>query len=113
MARLLDELRGAAGGAEDRIAALTAAGVLPPYFADIAGRLAALRLSPPQSGADGPLVAGGSDLYVQRLHELEPAAPRLLLRELPPGIRCENGDVVLSATTAEESSVHGAARRHR
>jgi xanthine dehydrogenase small subunit len=102
MARLLDELRNEVGGAEDRVAALSAAGVLPPYFTTVAERLAALETAATEFDDGALLVAGGSDLYVQRLHELEPAAPRLLLRELPPGIHTEDGDVVLSATTTAE-----------
>ena len=102
VARLLDDLRHNVGKAPDRIAALTGAGVLPLYFTTVAERLAALDVSLPEFDAEGPLVAGGTDLYVQRLGELEPAAPRLLLRELPPAIRTEDGWVVLTATTTAE-----------
>ncbi|PWB69523.1 MAG: hypothetical protein C3F15_14955 [Holophagae bacterium] len=102
VASLLDELRPTVGEAPDRIAALTAAGVLPPYFATVAERLAALDVQVPEFGAEGPLVAGGTDLYVQRLGELEPSTPRLLLRELPPAIRTEDGFIVLTATTTAE-----------
>jgi len=109
--RLLDDLRLDVGEAPDRIAALTAAGVLPTYFNSVAGRLATLEASPLERDADGPLVAGGTDLYVQRLYELEPATPRLLLRELPPAIRTEDGFVVLSATTTAEDLKRSAVLR--
>jgi xanthine dehydrogenase small subunit len=102
IAHLLDALRDKVGDDPDRIAALTRAGVLPPHFTTVAERLAALEASPLEREAGGPLVAGGTDLYVQRLHELEPSTPRLLLRELPPAIRTEAGCVVLSATTTAE-----------
>ncbi|HPA81461.1 MAG TPA: FAD binding domain-containing protein [Thermoanaerobaculales bacterium] len=102
VASLLDELRGCVAPAPDRIAALVGAGVLPPYFTEVAARLVALEPSPAELHADGPLVAGGTDLYVQRLSELEPAMPRLLLRELPPGIRADDGWVEMSATTTAE-----------
>jgi xanthine dehydrogenase small subunit len=102
IADLLDDLRGTVEDGPDRIAALTRAGVLPPYFTTVSERLAALDKPARAAAADGPLVAGGSDLYVQRLHELEPVTPRLLLRELPAGIHTEDGDVVLSATTTAE-----------
>jgi len=102
VASLLDDLRVEVREAPDRIAALAAAGVLPTYFTTVAERLGALEAAPVEASLDAPLVAGGTDLYVQRLHELEPAAPRLLLRELPPAIRTEDGFVVLSATTTAE-----------
>jgi xanthine dehydrogenase small subunit len=109
--RLLEELHASVGTAPDRVAALTAAGVLPPYFTGITERLLALEAIPPESAAGGPLVAGGTDLYVQRLHELEPATPRLLLRERPSGIQIEDGDVVLSATTTAEDLKRSAVLR--
>ncbi len=111
VASLLDDLRVEVGEAPDRIAALTAAGVLPTYFTTVPERLGALEASPPESAADGPLVAGGTDLYVQRLHDLEPATPRLLLRELPPAIRTEDGFVVLTATTTAEDLKRSAVLR--
>jgi len=111
VASLLDDLRVEVGEAPDRIAALTAAGVLPTYFTTVPERLGALEASPPESAADGPLVAGGTDLYVQRLHDLEPATPRLLLRELPPAIRTEDGFIVLTATTTAEDLKRSAVLR--
>jgi len=111
IAYLLDDLRGTVEDGPDRIAALTRAGVLPPYFTTVGERLAALESLSPEGAADGPLVAGGSDLYVQRLHELEPATPRLLLRELPAGIHTEDCDLVLSATTTAEDLKRSAVLR--
>jgi xanthine dehydrogenase small subunit len=111
IASLLDDLRGTVEDGSDRIAALTRAGVLPPYFTTVSERLAAFAAFASEPSAGGPLVAGGSDLYVQRLHELEPAAPRLLMRELPPAIRSEDGMVVLSATTTAEDLKRSAVLR--
>jgi xanthine dehydrogenase small subunit len=111
IAHLLDELRDKVGDDPDRIAALTSAGVLPSYFTTVAERLAALESLSPEGATNGPLVAGGTDLYVQRLHDLEPSAPRLLLRELPPSIRTEDGWIGLSATTAAEDLKRSAVLR--
>jgi xanthine dehydrogenase small subunit len=99
---LLETIGPMVAGAPDRVAALVEAGVLPEWFAAVRHRLAELADAPPPSNAAGPLVAGGTDLYVQRLHDLEPVAPRLLLRELPPTIRVDDGSVVLSATSTAE-----------
>lgn len=99
---LLEQLGSAVAPAADRVDALVKAGVLPPSFATVAGRLAELSTDDPPLNRDGPLVAGGTDLYVQRLHDLEPVAPRLLLRELAPTIRIDDGRVLLSATATAE-----------
>jgi xanthine dehydrogenase small subunit len=100
--RLIEELRGPLTAAADRVDALVAAGALPPSFRDVGARLAEIGSAPVEANPAAPLVAGGSDLYVQRLHEIEPVSPRLLLREIASRIWIEDGLVNLSATATAE-----------
>jgi xanthine dehydrogenase small subunit len=104
MQRVLDELRDSLASGADRMSALVDARILPEYFAEIPHRLAELATEVEASEPDpnARLVAGGTDLYVQRLDEIETTAPRLLLRELPPRIWIEDGRVLLSATATAE-----------
>jgi len=99
---LIDVLQPRVAAGEDRVGILIEADVLPPFFGEIATRLAKLTDDGPPSDPRGPLVAGGSDVYVQRLHTIENIAPRLLLREIDPRIWCDGGFVNLSATTTAE-----------
>jgi xanthine dehydrogenase small subunit len=102
--RVLDELRGSSAPGTDRINTLIDVGVLPDYFATVRTELVALaaEAAPVERGAERPLVAGGTDLYVQRLEEIEGQAPRFLMREMPSRIWIEAGQVRLSATTTAE-----------
>ncbi len=100
--QLIDEFRVTVGTADDRIEALVAVGVLPRYFRDVGKRLDGLRPGSQPTDPSAPVVAGGSDLYVQRLHDIEPVSPRLLMREIPPRIWIENGQFNLSATVTAE-----------
>jgi xanthine dehydrogenase small subunit len=102
LGRLIEALRDPLTAAVDRVDALVAAGVLPSSFRDAGLRLAEITPAPLETSPGAPLVAGGSDLYVQRLHEIEPMTPRLLLRELPPRVWVEGGAVNLSATVTAE-----------
>ncbi len=102
LGRLIEELRGPLTTAEDRVEALVEAGVLPSSFLDVKAQLARLGKSTTTADPAAPLVAGGSDLYVQRLHDMEPVSPRLLMRELPARIWLEDGTVRLSATVTAE-----------
>ncbi len=111
MQGLMDDLRSSVESADNRIEAVVAAGILPAYFADIGTRLAELGDDGCGSNPLGPLVAGGSDLYVQRLHTIEGTAPRLLLREIEARIWIEDGFVNLSATTTAEDLKHSRALR--
>jgi len=67
---LCEKLSGLDTVPSGRTAALTAAGVLPAYFADISGRLAELKAGPVCTGKDAVLVSGGTDLFVQKPEEL-------------------------------------------
>ena len=102
MDHLIDVLQPKVKAGEDRVGTLVEAGVLPRFFGEVAIRLAELVDDGPPSDPRGPLVAGGSDLYVQRLHTIENTAPRLLLHEIEPRIWLEDGFVNLSATTTAE-----------
>ncbi len=64
-----------------RIASLVAAGVLPRYFLGIPDRLRALKARPAGRERPGPgmiLVAGGTDLFVQKPEELREGRLRFL-----------------------------------
>lgn len=62
---------------DDGVEGLIRAGVVPAYFAGIADRLRALEIAPCDEPDAAPLVAGGTDLYVQRNRELAGLEPRL------------------------------------
>jgi len=88
--RVLRELRPRLLAAPDRLQALVELGVLPGYFPAIPARLATLAAAGrqgPQLGVPGApaenavLLAGGTDLYVQRGPELPAAELRLLSRQ--------------------------------
>ena len=111
MTGLINDLQPVVEIADDRIGALVAAGVLPEYFRQIGARLAEIAGHCSVSDPSGPLVAGGSDLYVQRLHTIEGTAPRLLLDEIEPRIWVENGFVNLSATATAEDLKRSAVLR--
>jgi xanthine dehydrogenase small subunit len=53
-----------------RLAELISAGVVPGYFKEIPGRLARLKAEPAPAGKDAVLVAGGTDLFVQKPEQL-------------------------------------------
>lgn len=72
--RLLRDVRPQLPAARDRLAALIALGIIPGFFSGIAPRLRALDQAKPEAPkakkAAAVLVAGGTDLYVQRGAEL-------------------------------------------
>lgn len=115
--RVIEELTGKTNG-EDRIAALCRLGMLPTYFREIPSRLEALcgqptRATDPvpgqENGRNGPpfLVAGGTDLYVQRGAALPDGDVRLLNTESPVRpARPDGADIVLDARMTFESFVH-------
>jgi xanthine dehydrogenase small subunit len=88
----------------DRITSLIDQGVLPSWFADIPQRLEAISSIAQTTVSDPslPIVAGGSDLYVQQPEALACSSPRLLRRSLPSRIWVDNGSIYLSATTTAE-----------
>jgi len=54
----------------ERVGELVSAGVVPAYFKAIPGRLARLKTEPAAAGKDAVLVAGGTDLFVQKPEQL-------------------------------------------
>jgi len=102
--RAVSELIEIVDAAPHRIASLIGQGVLPPWFADMPRRLEAIS-SVAQTGVSDPslpVVAGGSDLYVQQPDAFASSSPRLLRRSLPSRIWADNGSLYLSATTTAE-----------
>ena len=83
--RLLRAVRPPLLAAPDRLEALVALGVVPAYFAGVPRRLEALAAAagqtPPKRKAGAVVVAGGSDLYVQRGRELPEKELLLLSRQ--------------------------------
>lgn len=55
---------------EKRLGPLIAAGVVPEYFRDIPARLARIEAAPDKACKDAVLVAGGTDLFVQKPEQL-------------------------------------------
>lgn len=100
---------------EDRIPGLVEQGVLPDYFLGIADRLRELETSPAgtERGQE-VVVAGGTDLFVQKAEELL-ASPLFFLsgrRDLDY-VREEDGSLrVGSAVTLEDFRLHPLVNRH-
>jgi xanthine dehydrogenase small subunit len=102
---LVEQLEQKVDPAEPRVAALVREGLLPDYFLRVGTMLGDLgpAVEPQLSDGSHLVVAGGTDLYVQRPLQVEDG-PILVLREpqVPP-IRRENDHVYLSAgATAED-----------
>jgi xanthine dehydrogenase small subunit len=104
IAELVDQLAAAVDPAEDRIAALIREEVLPARFGDPWTQLGASAPQPetPLPPRDRTVVAGGTDLYVQRADDLASSSPYLIRRALPSRIWTEDGWVHISATTTAE-----------
>ena len=110
--RELGDALAAAGG--DRIAALAAAGAIPEYFTTIPARLRALRedeaaagnaaaAGVEAAGAPEVLIAGGTDLYVQRGEELPGRRVEALGRSRGlKGVRRAGGEFRIGALTTFE-----------
>ncbi len=104
VARLVDALDFEPGAMENRHEELAEAGLLPPFFRGIAGRLAAMEDA--ASGGEparGIPVAGGTDLFVQEPERLKNETLRFLSRD-PRGeaVFEENGWIVMDATCTME-----------
>ncbi len=82
----------------------------PPYFESIPSRLQALAAANPTNGQqiDGPLIAGGTDIYVQRGAQLPNTEVRILGRDSGmKTIEVHEGDIHVGAlTTFEEFATH-------
>ena len=92
----------------DRVAQLVEWGILPPYFAGVTGRLAALRRAAPAvAPGEGLLLAGGTDLLIQEpdLLELE-AVDYVSRRRDLGGVTRELDHVSLGAHTTIEDLKH-------
>lgn len=91
---------------EDRIKALVARKIVPPYFLEIPARLAALQAKIPDSPAPSSkavLVGGGTDLYVQRPEAmLESEIDFVFKRKELKGITFEGGRCSIGAATTME-----------
>ena len=97
-----DALASAGGG---RVAALTAADAIPEYFTTIPARLRALREEQAPAGNAAPevLIAGGTDLYVQRGEELPGRRVEVLgQRRGLKGVRRAGGEFRIGALTTFE-----------
>lgn len=89
MTRLIDEKT-----ARPALQRAVEQGVAPAYFLTIKDRLAALQALPPADSASRLLVAGGTDLYVQRPEELANTPARHLFDFLSfKGIRFAGDDI--------------------
>jgi xanthine dehydrogenase small subunit len=101
---LLEQVAESVDIREDRIPALVREGVLPPYFLDVGEGLGLEGSETPSQTPlpSQPVVAGGTDLYVQRPDELSPTEPFLVRRAVPPRIWTDDGSVYLASTTTAE-----------
>ncbi len=100
---------------DDRIPGLVEYGVLPEYFLSIADRIRELKSAPSGPGREGEVVvAGGTDLFVQKPEELL-ESPLFFLsgrRDLDY-VREEDGSLrVGSAITLEDFRLHPLVNRH-
>ncbi|MDA8019702.1 MAG: FAD binding domain-containing protein [Thermoanaerobaculia bacterium] len=107
------DLRGRQG-----VPRLVNAGELPEHFLGIAERLQALQAPPAEMNLDRPVVAGGTDLYVQQGEELptrEVTALRTLLPHRPElrGVRVEGGRISIGALTSFEDLAQSEVLRKR
>lgn len=86
--------------ASDRIAALVSRGLIPDYFGKMEARLAAIETPAPDQGTADFLVAGGTDIYVQRGEEI-PRSTVSILNHHPEmrGIRGEDDTVRIGSLT--------------
>ncbi len=97
-----------------RAEAMIAAGVLPDYFRSIPGRLAELKADPAAAAKDAVIVAGGTDLFVQRPEQLrESELCFLSARPELSYVREEAGFInVGGAASIEDFRVSPAVRAH-
>lgn len=97
-----------------RAGELAAAGVVPSYFIDIPERLEQLAGAPSPAGKDAVLVAGGTDLFVQRPEQLLESELCFLSRRADLDYVKLDGDVlrVGGAVTIEDFRLSEPVRRH-
>ena len=111
---LCERLAEAGTGLSGRLEALTAAGVVPEYFLAVPEQLKRLRADPPPSCKDAVLVAGGTDLFVQRPEQLLESGLCFLSKRRDLDYVREDGDVlrVGGAVTIEAFRRSEAVKRH-
>jgi len=97
-----------------RLTALIAAGVVPEYFRAVPDQLARLRTDPQPPCKDAVLVAGGTDLFVQRPEQLLAGDLCFLSHRCDLNYVHADGDVlrVGGAVTIEDFRRAAAVRRH-
>lgn len=97
-----------------RVEALVSAGAVPAYFKDIPARLAQLKTAPRQAGEKAVLVAGGTDLFVQKPEELLESELCFLSKRADLSYVKADGEVlrVGGATTIEDFRLSEPVRRH-
>jgi xanthine dehydrogenase small subunit len=90
---------------KSRIQQLAKWSVLPEYFLDIPVRLKLLTADAPAEArpkSDGVIVAGATDLYVQRPEELVDEKLEFISRAKLAGIKRDNGSIYIGAGTSVE-----------
>lgn len=102
--RIIDRLRQAVEPGEDRVPALVREGFLPDYFLHAGELLAGLGPPAPiRRRTEGQrVVAGGTDLYVQRPDELAQSEVFLVAKREGPPIWEDGGHVYLAASATAE-----------
>jgi xanthine dehydrogenase small subunit len=97
-----------------RLGALVAAGVVPEYFRTIPARLAPLQTEAAPAGRDAVLVAGGTDLFVQRPEQLMKNELSFLSKRRDLNYVRVDGKVIRvgGAVTIEDFRAAEAVRRH-
>jgi xanthine dehydrogenase small subunit len=102
--RVLDQLRSRVDPAEDRVPALVREGILPNYFLRSGEILSGLEIESPPLPPDASqlVIAGGTDLYVQRPEEIANVDVCVLPIENERPIWRDGDDVYLAATATAE-----------
>lgn len=99
---------------ERRLEALIALGVVPDYFKTIPGRLREIKAELPQCGKEAVLVAGGTDLFVQKPEQLK-ESDLCFISRFPDFAYVREDDRLLrvgGGTTIEEFRTSDPVRRH-
>ena len=111
---LCEKLGGMNDAPAERLAALIGSGVVPGYFGGIPARLAQLRAAPAAAAKDAVLVAGGTDLFVQRPEQLMESELCFLSKRPDLDYVRVEGDVlrVGGAVTIEDFRLSPTVRRH-
>lgn len=104
MGGVLDHLATAVGPEEPRVLALVREGVLPEYFGRIDALLADFDSAPDQTAPhpSQTIVAGGTDLYVQRPVELSASDVFIVRKNVPDAIWQDDEHIYLSGTATAE-----------